>query len=52
MNKKVLVQKILQTVGVVINGNNDWDIVVKNEKFYNEVLSRGSLGLGESYVNG
>ncbi len=52
MNKKTLAQKILQKAGIVINGNNDWDIVVKNEKFYNEVLSRGSLGLGESYMNG
>lgn len=52
MNKKLLVRKVLQKAGIVVNGSNNWDIVVKNEKFYNEVLTRGSLGLGESYMDG
>ena len=35
-----------------VNGNNPWDITVHDSRFYREVLTRGSLGLGESYMNG
>lgn len=37
---------------VAINGTRDWDIVVKDERFYARVVSDGSLGLGESYMEG
>ena len=37
--------------GVKINGNNPWDIQVHNERFYGQTL-RGSLGFGESYMDG
>lgn len=38
--------------GIKINGNNPWDIRVYNEKFHQRVLVQGSLGLGESYMDG
>ncbi len=43
--------KILSLAGVKVNGNNPWDIRVHNEKFYRRVLTQGSLGLGESYMD-
>ena len=45
-------QKLFKTAGVVINGNNPWDIQVHDPKTYDLILSKWSLGLGESYVDG
>jgi cyclopropane-fatty-acyl-phospholipid synthase len=45
-------QKLLSPAGIWINGNNPWDITVHNDKFYRRVLSQGTLGLGESYMDG
>lgn len=45
-------QKLLSLAGIKINGDNPWDIRVHNEKFYQRVLTQGSLGLGESYMDG
>ncbi|MBT4257721.1 cyclopropane fatty acyl phospholipid synthase [archaeon] len=45
-------QEILNLAKVKLNGKNPWDIQVHNEKFYQRVLAEGSLGLGESYMDG
>ena len=37
---------------VEINGRNPWDPQVSNPAFYKRVLINGSLGLGESYMDG
>ena len=37
--------------GVQLNGANPWDPQIHNPAFYNRVLLRGSLGLGESYAD-
>ena len=49
---KQAVQSVLDLADVKINGSCDWDIQVHNEGFYSRVLSQGSLGLGESYMDG
>ncbi len=43
---------LLALAGVRINGNAPWDVQVRNEAFFQRVLSYGSLGVGESYVEG
>lgn len=48
---KQIVQNILSPAGITINGSQPWDIQIKNEKFYQRILSDGSLGLGESYMD-
>lgn len=50
-NSKDTVIKLLSLAGISVNGNNDWDIQVHNEKFYSRILSEGNLGLGESYMD-
>ncbi len=52
MSMKDQAQKVLKQAGIKINGKNPWDIQVKNNKFYQRVISQGSLGLGESYMDG
>lgn len=44
--------KILQSAGIHINGDNPWDIQIRNKFFYKRVLTEGSLALGESYMDG
>jgi cyclopropane-fatty-acyl-phospholipid synthase len=43
---------ILATADVKINGPDLWDLQVHDERFYKRVLSEGTLGLGESYMDG
>ncbi len=47
-----VIRSLLEIAGVEVNGKSDADIRVKNKAFYKEVLRRGSLGLGESYMAG
>ncbi len=49
---KQVVQNLLKHADVKINGNRPWDIKVKDKRFYKRVLAEGSLGLGESYMDG
>jgi len=49
---KQLVEELVSFAGIVINGSNPWDIRVKDERFYGRVMRDGSLGLGESYMDG
>jgi cyclopropane-fatty-acyl-phospholipid synthase len=47
-----IVEEILHPAGIAINGHNPWDIRVKDERFLKRVLCDGSLGLGESFMEG
>ncbi len=49
---KLIIQKLLDSAEVTINGNKDYDIQVHNDAFYGRVLQQGTLGLGESYMEG
>ena len=46
------VTDILALADVEIGGPDPWDLQVHNDKFYKRVLSQGTLGLGESYMEG
>jgi cyclopropane-fatty-acyl-phospholipid synthase len=45
-------QALLASADVQIGGSRPWDIQVYREDFYPRVLKMGSLGLGESYMDG
>ncbi len=49
---KAAIVGILSQAGIVLNGDMPWDIRVADERFYHRVLREGSLGLGESYMEG
>jgi cyclopropane-fatty-acyl-phospholipid synthase len=49
---KETVKKLFDSVDVQINGARPWDPKIHNELFYARVISGGSLGLGESYMDG
>jgi cyclopropane-fatty-acyl-phospholipid synthase len=46
------IQHLLSCGDININGDRSWDIQVHNEKLYQRILAEGSLGLGESYMDG
>ncbi|MFO7338689.1 MAG: cyclopropane fatty acyl phospholipid synthase [Lysobacteraceae bacterium] len=46
------VEALLAEADVRIGGDREWDLQVHDERFYTRVLAQGSLGLGESYMDG
>lgn len=45
-------RELLSSAGIIVNGDSPWDIKVQNGNIYRRVLGQGSLGLGESYMDG
>jgi len=45
------VQQLLSLADVQVNGSRPWDIKVHNDQLYRRVISQGSLGLGEAYMD-
>lgn len=46
------VQSLLAEAGVEVGGSAPQDIAIHDPRFYTRVISQGSLGLGESYMDG
>ncbi len=42
----------LRDAGITVNGPNPWDIQVHDDRLYRRVALAGSLGLGDSYLDG
>jgi len=49
---KRMALSLLEQADVVVGGSRPWDIQVHDERFYTRVLLNGSLGLGETYMEG
>lgn len=47
-----IVEQLLESAQIRVGGPNRWDIEVLDERFYDRVLAQGTLGLGESYMDG
>ncbi|VEJ54314.1 cyclopropane fatty acyl phospholipid synthase [Pragia fontium] len=47
-----IISELLQKADIEINGPRPFDIEVHNPQFFKRVLQQGSLGLGESYMDG
>jgi len=46
------IKKLLLSAGVEVDGKNQWDVHVRDERTYGRVLRDGSLGFGEAYMDG
>ena len=46
------VNELLAGTDIKINGPRPWDIRVHDERFFHRVLGQGTLGVGESYMDG
>ncbi len=49
---RAAVESLLEGTGVALDGHAPWDIQVKDPGFFRRVLSQGSLGVGEAYMDG
>ena len=49
---EAVVRRILESADIAIDGTRSSDIQIRDTRFYRRVLQQGSLGLGESYVDG
>jgi cyclopropane-fatty-acyl-phospholipid synthase len=47
-----IIEELMTSTGISIDGNNAADIQVNHPQFFKRVLQEGSLGLGESYMDG
>lgn len=47
-----VITELLEMADVAINGLRPWDIAVHDERLFQCVMARGSLGVGESYMDG
>ena len=45
-------KELLSLADIKINGKRASDLRIYNEKFYQRVFAEGSLGFGESYMDG
>lgn len=51
-NSRKVVSDLFARAGVAFDGRNAWDIKVHNDRLFSRILSHGSLGLGEAYMDG
>ncbi len=47
-----IIEQLLAPADIKINGDRPWDIKVKDDRFFNRVIHDGTLGVGESYMDG
>ncbi len=52
MNAEAIFNKLADNAGIHVDGDKPWDIQVHNSGLYGRVLRQGTLGLGESYMDG
>ena len=46
------VERLLDIADVRIGGGREWDLQVHDSRLYHRLIAQGSLGLGESYMDG
>ncbi len=49
---KKIVSSLFEEADVIIGGTREWDIEVHDERFFDRILAQGTLGMGESYMEG
>lgn len=51
-SSKIKIENLLACADVKINGDRPWDMKVRNDDLYPRIMAKGSLGLGEAYMDG
>lgn len=46
------IDNIFKSIGITVNGVNSWDIQIFDERAFDLILAKWSLGLGEGYMRG
>lgn len=45
------IEDILGQANIAVNGSRPWDIQVSDDRFFSKVIAKGTLGLGEAYMD-
>lgn len=45
-------ERLVEPAGIRIDGDRPWDVRVHDDRLFPRVLARGTLGLGEAYMDG
>jgi len=46
-----IIKEILDSADIKVNGSRQWDIQVNNDNLFARILAKGTLGVGESYMD-
>lgn len=49
---RLTIEDLLVGTGVEFNGENPWDIQVYNADLYERIMTQGTIGFGEAYMDG
>jgi cyclopropane-fatty-acyl-phospholipid synthase len=52
MSSEKFFRDLLAKAGIAINGNQPWDLQVRDPRAYDRVLRDGSIGFGEAFMEG
>jgi cyclopropane-fatty-acyl-phospholipid synthase len=52
LNYRVMAEAMLAPVGIAIDGDNPWDMKVRDERLFPRIFRERNLGLGEAYMDG
>ena len=52
LSPPAVLRELAKQCDVRFNGSNPWDIQVHHRDVYSQILTKGSLGFGESYMDG
>jgi cyclopropane-fatty-acyl-phospholipid synthase len=44
--------ELFAKAGITVGGTNPWDPQIRDERFFTRTIARGTLGMGESYMDG
>lgn len=45
-------EKLVEPADIVVGGDRPWDVRVHDDRLFTRVMSQGTLGLGEAYMDG
>ena len=45
-------KRLFSAADIIPNGSRPWDILIHDARFYRRILMHGSVGPGESYMDG
>src|SRR5262249_47422083 len=51
-SSRAVIERLLDGAQIRIGGPNAWDVRVNDGRFFDRVLAHGTIGLGESYMEG
>ncbi len=47
-----VIQEILETAGIEVNGNRPWDLQLHDKRLWRRMMCSGDIGFGDAYMDG